>query len=466
MYSVSAFLARGLSLITVPIFTRVLTPADYGAFDLLTYLAFLGALVLGAALDQAVARFYLDTQDPEAKIRIPSTALIYTLAGIVVIAPLGALASGFLAQTWLNGQVSRDVVLLAFVSMWVRALFVITNNQLRYLFLSRQFAISNVGNVVVTTALSLVFVAVFRWGVFGALLGQVIGQSLFSLVSIYLARASYAFTFDPQILRRMLAYSLPLVPGTVFFLAVDSVDRYLLNDLASLEDVGIYGIGSRVATLVNLVLSGFQAAWFPMVLSSFKSPESGQQFVTVFNYFVFVTAAAVIGLGLFGREILLLLTTEAFSRGFVVVPLLTMSAVLSSIANYFTFGLQIASKSHLRLWLNLFALALNVALNLLLIPRFGVLGAATASALSFLCLAVLGMAISQRLYYVPYQWGRILVAGIVAAVIANLVLLGSFEVSGVGLLIKSGVAIGGILVIQRVLRVRFDRQTVARILKR
>lgn len=456
LYSVSSFLSRGLAFITVPVYTRILSPADYGALDLLSYLALLVPLIVGFSLDQAVARFYIDATDELERKRIASTVLLYTFVVYVLLLPIAMPMASYLAHDWLDNQVDGATVQLVFIFMWVNALFYIANNQLQYLFLSKQFAICNIGNTLLSTVLAFTCVVHFELGVFGIFLGMTLGQALFALLSLYYARESYALLFHWESLKRMLTYSVPLAPATLVFYAMQYVDRYALNDLRGLEEVGIYGIAARLATLISLFLTGFQGAWHPIVIKNFRETDAPEQFKTVFNIYLFVVCAILIMLSLFGKELLMMLTTQIFSQGYVAVPLLVLSVILVSIGGFFTYGIQIAQKSYYRLVLTLGALMINVPLNYLLIPHLGIIGAALATVLSFSFLTVVGMVISQQLYYVPYRWGNITGAAFLAIVISHSVMLFDLPVTFVMIMVKTCVALVAGFVLTRLLDIPLD----------
>ncbi len=462
LYSISSLIARGFSLITVPIYTRLLSPADYGALDLLSYLVILMPLVMGAALDQALARFYNDAADEMEKKRISSSILIYTIFIFVPFIPFVQPLSTLLAEKWLDGHVDEGTITLVFLLIWTNAISTIANNQLIYMFRSKQFALCSIGNTIVSISSGLAFVAYYRLGLSGILLGQLLGQSIFGLVSLYFGRSNYLFKFDWAIFKKMLAYSLPLVPGTLAFYLMQYVDRYAINQFNGLSDVGLYGIGARVAMLINLFLMGFQGAWSPVVMSGFREAGAPKKFRVVFNHYLFVVFAILVSLSLFGREILLLLTTKTFSQGFVVVPLLVVAVILSSIGQYFTYGIQIAQKSGLRLLLNLLALVVNIALVYLLIPKFGMIGAALATALSFVVLTVIGMALSQHYYYVPYRWRKILTATFIAVMVAHLVFIVDFQVNLQTELFKFGLVLAVLLMLSRLLDIKLDPRLLVR----
>lgn len=453
LYSVSSLVARGFSLITVPIYTRILSPADYGALDLLSYLAVLVPLFVGAALDQAIARFYHDAKDDLERKRFASSALFYTVFVFVLFIPFVKPLAGMLAHEWLHDQVGEATVILVFILIWMNAIFTIANNLLIYLFLSKRFAICSIGNTTLSIGLGFTFVVYFKWGVFGILLGQALSVGAFILLSLYFGSESYGLIFDRKSLGRMLAYSLPLVPGTLAFYAMQYVDRYAINQLNGLHDVGLYGIGARIASLVNLFLMGFQGAWSPTVMKNFRDNDAPKKFQVVFNYYFFVVTVILIGLSLFGREILLLLTTKTFSQGFVVVPLLTLAAILASIGQYFTYGIQIAKKSNYRLYLNFAALTLNVVLNYVLIPPLGIIGAALATVISLTSMTVTGIWLSQQYYHVPYRWANIITAAALAIVVSNSVILVDNHVTPEVIATKIAAAFISIIALSRLLNI-------------
>jgi O-antigen/teichoic acid export membrane protein len=205
---------------------------------------------------------------------------------------------------------------------------------------------------------------------------------------------------------------------------------------------------------------GFQGAWTPVVMKNYREKGAPEKFMVVFNYYLFLVLSILIGLSIFGREILLLLTTQTFSEGFVVVPLLVLGAILASIGQYFTYGIQIALKSHYTLYLNLSALVINVILNFVLIPRLGIVGAALATVLSFTFLSIAAMAISQRLYYVPYNWRNIITAGLISVAVSNLLLVVNIDVSIEAVVIKVIITLLSIYALSRVFRIPLNQQTV------
>lgn len=465
LYSLSTLLARGFSLITVPIFTRILSPADYGALDILSYAALLLALLLGIALDQAVGRWYHETEDTSDRKAIASTVLLYTLSVPFAFALVAVLAADEIARHWLDGQVGPETVIAALGYVWAQGLFSITTNLLRYQLRAKEFAACSLGSTTLTMALSLWFIVSLKLGVLGVFLAQIIGNLSFAGVAFYLSRDTYTWTFDWPRFKSMAAYSLPLVPSTMAFFAIQYVDRYVLNELRGLHDVGVYGIGARLASLVYLFLTGFQGAWYPLVMKSYRDPGATEKFRCVLNFFSFVTALATIWLSAFGREILVFLTTPAYAESYVVIPLLVSSAVLFSVGSYFTFGIQIAKKSYARLAINTMVIGVSIALNIALIPKLGFVGAALATFLSSLVMTAVAMVVSQKYYYVPYEWHRLFGTLAIALIFSHAAVAVSDEISWSNAIIKFLMAGIATVILIRLLRIHGVWKTVTNTLR-
>lgn len=440
IYSVSTMLARGFSLITVPIFTRILTPSDYGALDILSYSVTIFALFLGLGLDQAVARFYYDSEGTDKKKAIASSVLAYNLIAPIPIVLVGALLSDKIAGTLLRGQVSAATIIAAFFLLWSNCIFIITMNQLRYQLQAKKYMYCSIGNTILSLSLSLWFVASLKLGVLGVFVAQCVSAACFSGVAYLFSRKSYGWTFNWFCFKELTYYSLPLVPGTMAIFATQYMDRYVLTAFRSLTDVGIYGIGSRIASLVYLFLTGFQGAWAPIVMKTYNDPESAERFKRILDYFVFITAVGTIWVSFFSKEILVIFTTQSYVNAYILVPFLLCAIVLSSIGNYFTYGIQIAKKSGLRLKINLSGLAVSTILSIVFISAFGLFGAAVASFLSTLIVFIWAMSASQRYYYVPYNWLRIGSSMIFTLAISYLVIICLQEVSLKFAIIKAGLA--------------------------
>jgi O-antigen/teichoic acid export membrane protein len=262
----------------------------------------------------------------------------------------------------------------------------------------------------------------------------------------------------------MLAFSLPLVFSSVFLAVSSSTDRIAINAVLGRDDVGVYGIGSRVATTVALVIAAFSYALEPLVLARHREPGTPAEIARLMRIFLILILPLVLGLGLFAPEIVRLLVTPDYYASADVIAPLALATVLTGMT-MFAPGLSIARRTRLIAIVVIATSALNVFFNVLLIPRFGVPGAAMATVLSAGVVFATGLVSSQMFYRVPHSAARLsAAAGIAAFGIAAGFALASVTIGTIALIaIKSAVwtvscaALALALLDRRDLRILRDR---------
>jgi len=236
-------------------------------------------------------------------------------------------------------------------------------------------------------------------------------------------RDLYRFTFDRHKLAEMLRFSLPLVPSSVGVFVTLYIDRVAIKELMTVADVGVFGIGYRVASVVSLLVIGVQLAVTPLIFSRYRDPEAPAALAQIFRAFVGMSLIVAVAMSIFALEILTVVTTPEFYAGAVVVPLLAPALLLSAMY-VFAPGLGIAKRSGIQALIMIAGAVLNTVLNFLFIPVWGIVGAAAATLASAGAVLAVYMIVSQRLYHVPHAWGAMAVAAVggVLACVAGLAL--------------------------------------------
>ncbi len=409
VYGASSILARGLSLFMVPIYTRVLSPGDYGVVDMLTVFATLMNLTIALEIAQGLGRYTQEARDASERSAYASTALWFTAAVYLTFLLAAIPASGLLSRALLGSAEHELVMRVTAVSIAVGALFYIAQTQLRWELRPTHFAISSIVYTLVSLAVAVQLVVVMRLGVLGVILGQLAGHAAGAGISLYFARRSYAMRFDTARLREMLRYSIPLVPSGIGVFVTLYIDRIALQRLMTLTDVGLFGIGYRVAGISGLLMVGFQGALTPLVFARYKEPGTPAELARIFRVFTALALLTTMALALFAPEILTVFTTPAYYGAALVVPLLAPALLLMNMY-IFAPGLGIAKRTGLIAVVNVFGAILNTVLNFALIPLLGIRGAAAATLLSAVAVFVTYLLLSQRLYPIPHAWSRLLLS--------------------------------------------------------
>ncbi|MEL6821183.1 MAG: polysaccharide biosynthesis C-terminal domain-containing protein, partial [Calditrichota bacterium] len=222
------------------------------------------------------------------------------------------------------------------------------------------------------------------------------------------------FGFYPAKLKEMLRFSLPYVPSGIGLFFLTYVDRLFIKEMLNLTELGLYGIGFRFATIVTVVMGGMTTALTPMIYSALKDKNTPIELARIFRLFLFVAIAITAMLSIFGRELLILLTTPAYYNAVTVIPPLVIATFLSKMY-IFTPGLGIAKKTGHLATINVMGGIVNVGLNWLLLQWFGILGAALATLISYAIIFSVNMYFSQKNFHVPHRFGMLIRSILIAA---------------------------------------------------
>lgn len=403
IYGLAAILARGLAIFLLPIYTRVMSPADYGVYDLLVTLVALANLVVALEVSQGLARFWADTVQGAARARVASTALWFTVGMYLAVCSVALLFADPLA-VWLTGDVAyREALRLGLVFIALNGVFYLVLNQFRWELRSSEFALVSLAYALLTLGFAVLFCLVLHWGLEGVLLAQIAATLISLLLALWRLRASFRMAFDGHALRAMLAFSLPLVPSGIAIFTSLYINRFALIQYATMEEVGIYGLATRIAGLITLLILGVQAALTPLVYQHAGQPETPGQIARLFSWFVALALLGCLGLGLLANELVQLFATADYASAAPLVMILA-PAMLMAQMYVFAPGIGIRKKTLYQLGVTLLAAVISVLANWLLVPLSGMVGAAWATLLSSVVFLGGWFWISQRLYPVPYAW--------------------------------------------------------------
>lgn len=410
VYGTASLLTKGMGILLLPLYTRVLAPGAYGAYDLLVTAGTLANLCVALEVGQGLARHWAEMPDAQERRTLASTTLWFTLSAYAVFVLACEVASRPLTLLLLGDARFENAFRLGVVFMALNGVQLLVLNQFRWELRSRAYAVVSCAGVLLTLVLAAVLCLRFGLGLEGVMLAQAGSACCTVLAGLWLLRGSFGRQFSPALLRTMLAFSAPLVPaGVAVFLSL-YVNRFVLGHFGSLEDVGVFGLASRLAGIPLLLVSGVQAALTPLVYQHHADPETPGRVARLFGWFCALALGVCLALSLFARELLALLSTGEFMAAAVLVPVLAPALLLSQLY-VFAPGIAIAKKTVLQLWVTLAAAIVGVLGNCWLVPLWGGPGAAAATLLSSGTFFLLWLAVGQRLYPVPYAW-RALAAGV------------------------------------------------------
>ena len=380
------FGSKVLVFLMVRFYTAYLSPADYGTADLITQTANLLIPLVSLGITDAVFRFAMDAAEDAGGVFTAGFCVI--AAGCV---PLAALA--------LAGSRALDG------SAWLIAVFIVASNfhtlcaqLIRARGEMTLFAVQGLINTALVIGLNILFLAVFRLGVTGYVLSTAAADVLTTLYLVFRARL-WRFFKRPAAgtLGRMLRYCVPLIPTAAFWWVTSVSDRYMITAWLGTAANGIYAVAAKLPTILTVLSSVFMEAWLFSAVTERQDGEAAhlQFYASVWRTFVAGMVLSASGVIAFARLAVRLLAEEGFYEAWQYVPVLCLAMVFAAFSTFLSSVYVVSKKSSLSFWTALLGAGSNVAMNPLLIPRIGVLGAAIATLLSYV-LVFLVRAVSIR----------------------------------------------------------------------
>lgn len=408
-YGIGAAVSRFAGVVLVPIYTRVLSPADYGTWGVINTVSTILSLLVFFGLDAAMARFYFETDDPEQRRRLVGTAFWTVMAWTIVLIGLAFAATPLIAAQVLGQAAYEPYLRLALLTIPFSVLQWMQLFMLRIRFALVRYNALALGNLALGAGMSVLLAAGLGYGLRGIFLGILIGYASTSLAGWWINRAMIGRWTRP-LLGPMLAMGLPLLPAGLGYWVLNYVDRWFLTRAVSAADLGLYELANKVTAGIALFTSTFQSAWGPFSYSIERREGSLRTYAKALSYYSFFTLGGALALGLFAREVLLVFTPPAFHRAYLAVAPLSYAPVAYGAYTLLSTGATLAKKTAPIATTTIVAGLANLALNLLLITwwGWGIVGAACATGLSFLLAALLVYRAAQRVYPIPYETGKVL----------------------------------------------------------
>ena len=418
VYAVAEQLGRLAGFLLLPLTTGHLSPAEFGIRELLAVSLTLLAQVAGLHLGAGISRFYYESNEDRVRSAVISTALLTVAAAVAALLIPLLLGSDLLAG-WLPGHPSEggDYVRIASGIFAFQCIREVTNKVLQTQQRSVLFASLSLTKLLIEIGLQITALVVLGWGLMGLLLAVLVSEALFALVGCAVVLSRSGLRFQRDLLVPMLAYSLPLIPNGALQFGLHSADRYVLGAMSDDRSLGLYALAYKLGYIPNYLLLGpFLLIWYPFVFSLRDRATQQATVGRLAPLLLLAMSGTCLATALFARDLVTLATgSSAYSDAELAIPWIAGGYWLWALFQLLQTGMYVDKHTGRLPWITLAALLANLYLNAILIPSLGFMGAAIATALTFLVLCVATHAIVQTSFPVPYRWGRILWPAVLGA---------------------------------------------------
>jgi O-antigen/teichoic acid export membrane protein len=415
-YTASSVTSKLIAVALLPLYTRYLTPADYGAAEVLITGVIAASIVIRLGIIEALLRFYYRAdEEPEQVVKTAFASLLLTTTiGLALALPF----AGALSELLL-GHSDPGLVRVATFGLWVFTMYEFLTALFRIDERARAYFAFTVSNVLVTIPVTVWLVVGEDKGASGLLWGQYGTGAVFLAGLVIAQRRRLALLPDRGLLRRMLRWGLPTMPAELSLYSLNFIDRVLIVRLVGLGDAGLYSLSVKFAQAVNVLVKGFQLAWPPLAYSIQDDDEARRAYAVIVTWFVSLTAFVVAGMWLLSRWIVRALAAPEFFDSYQTIGLVSTGVTLYALYLVLVIVLGRTGRTEFNFPATAAGTVVNIGLNLALLPALGIVGAGISLVASYAVVLVLMYVFTQRLFPVPYEWLRLAQAvGLAIGVVA------------------------------------------------
>ncbi len=376
LFAISNFGSKILVFLLTPLYTAILTTAEYGIVDIIVTTVNFVYPLLTLSIAEATLRFALDKE--KSKQEVLSCSLLFTVLSIILLLCAYPFISRF---GMLNVKDYGIYFILIFAFFNINNTF---SNFIKGIGKTKLFAITGILQTVAIIVSNVVLLVFCEAGVVGYLMSIVIGYAIPATVAFFcggIYKYLFPFRMSSDIVKEMLKYSIPMIPTLLAWSINTSIDKYMIIAFCGVEDNGLYSVAHKIPTLLTTITTIFLQAWQISAVVSYE--KDNKDYTEIYRWLNTVNLFATMAVIILAKFMARFLFSNDFYAAWKFVPFLTVSAFYSTASGFLASSFRAAKKTKLLFVSVMLGAIINILLNIVLLNWLSTLGAAIATAVSF-----------------------------------------------------------------------------------
>lgn len=365
-----------VSFLLLRLYTSKLTTAEYGTYDFLVTLSTFLLPIITMLMEESMFRFLIDAEDLKSKKRVITATIAYTTVGTIIFTLIAGIAMGMM-------QYEYAIVFLLFIISNI--LIGLSNALARGTGKIKLYSFSNFILGASTIALNIVFIVGFKWGVNGLLWSNTVANSITAivvLIKLHLPQFISKKDLDKKTMSEMLRYSIPLVPNNLSWIIISLSDRLMLTWMIGANANGLYSIANKFPNIIYTFYGFFSTAWKESAARILKEENKVEYYNSIYKDIKFFLKAIVLGLIAIMPFAFPLLVDSSYNEAYIYIPALVISIYYTNMSNFYGGIFTAYKNTKIMGSTTVVAAIMNVVLNLVFIPRFGIWAATLSTLIS------------------------------------------------------------------------------------
>ena len=414
VYGVGNILNRFLGFLLLPVYTHYFSPQQYGVFSLIYAFWFFAGVFYLFGMETSFQKYFVESKTLNEQKKIFGSTLILIFLTSVVLSSIIFFNSGFISGIVTGNEKNIYLIKLLAVLLLIDALSRFPMIVLNAFQKSRLYTIINISTVIINLFFNFLFIVVNHLGIESIFYAFIISYSYQLILSFVVCRKYFSLKIDKEEVQILTRFAISFLFYGLFLISLDLIDRFFLGYYKGEDTVGIYSACYRIGMAMNLVISGFRTAWIPFFIKLKEQSDNKIIFSKVFTYFSYGALLFFLIIALFAPDIIRIrigsfsFLDEKYWSGMVIVPYVLLAYLFFG----FYTNLNIASYFENKISYLIISTGAgcvsNIIFNLILIPLYSITGAAIATLLSYFLMFAVVYILSQKVYYIKYEWSKII----------------------------------------------------------
>jgi O-antigen/teichoic acid export membrane protein len=397
-----------LSILTLPLFTRILSVEDYGVYALAQVYAIFINGVSNFGLTVGYERNFFEHSEIKKRAGLLYSTLLFVIGTFILFGVLTFLFKNRLSELVIGNKEYDHILFWSYCAVSLTSLKAYFLTYFKNTENARAYVWYTIDENLITTVLSLIMIGYLKIGIMGLIWSQVISSGLIFLILCFRFLRNLPLTFDFTALRDSLKLSLPLTPRIFFGVIGSQFDKYMIGLLSTVGGVGVYNLGQKFANITFTFMTAIQNVFGPQVykrMFEMNPEEGGRSIGKYLTPFLYLSIGGGLALSLFGEEAIIILTPKPFHGAINII------SILSLLFGAYFFGKQpqliYAKKTGIISILTFLSIGINILINIPMINLFGVIGAAWGTLISGVISVGITFLISQKYYRIYWEYFKV-----------------------------------------------------------
>ena len=412
VYGIGYVAARMINFLLMPFYSYHISPEEYGVVSLVyAFIAFLN-IFYHYGLESAFIRYYSKAGTSEGYDKKDVFTTVYTsiLLSSIAFSLMIWITAPTLSQLILHSDTYVHIIRMTAGILFLDAMYLIPLHYMRINNKAIIFTLITLINVFINVGLNVYLIRFRGMGIDAVFISNFIASAFSFLVLLPVVFKNINGKVSSGLWKKMILFGLPFVPSGLSSMIIELSDRFMLQWYEGFEAVGLYSAGHKLGIFMMLIVMAFRFAWQPFFLQKHDDPTAPRLFSKIMTWFVFLMTIVfllvsffikeIVAFEIFGRHII----EQSYWPGIVVVPLILAAYLFNGIYINFHPAIFYTGKTWVISIVVAIAASINVLLNLLLIPKIGMIGAGISSLSAYVFMAVCTYFIVRKWIKVPYEW--------------------------------------------------------------